>query len=121
MTVGFWTPRELLRLKSAWPRIRGASSTRLSCRSNQPLRGQACRPARFLRALSLSDPLPSGPPGPLSGMTRFIRQQIKLAIADDELWVAKARTLIEPGVDCSSIEQSIARTENDIARMRALV
>jgi hypothetical protein len=50
------------------------------------------------------------PPG-LSGMTRFIRQQIKQAIAEDELWVARARTLIEPDVDRFSIEQSIARPE----------
>jgi hypothetical protein len=54
-------------------------------------------------------------------MTSFIRPQIMRAIADDELWVARARALIEPDVDCSSIEESVARAESDIARMRALV
>ena len=54
-------------------------------------------------------------------MTSFIRDQILRAIPEDELWVAKARALIEPGVDCSSIEKSIARAEHDVAKMRALL
>jgi hypothetical protein len=54
-------------------------------------------------------------------MTRFIRKQIQRAIAEDELWIARARALIEPSVDCSSIEESIARAEGEVARLRALI
>jgi hypothetical protein len=46
---------------------------------------------------------------------------IRRAIAEDELWIARARALISPDADCSSIEESIPRVEGEVARMRALL
>jgi hypothetical protein len=54
-------------------------------------------------------------------MTLEPRTLIARAIAEDERWVAQARALVEPDVDCSSIEESIAGVERDLARMRALL
>jgi hypothetical protein len=43
------------------------------------------------------------------------------AIAEDELWISRARALITPDADCSSIEQDIAVAQRDVDRMRALL
>jgi methylphosphotriester-DNA--protein-cysteine methyltransferase len=40
------------------------------------------------------------------------------AIAEDEAWIAEARALITSDADRSSIEESIARAERDVAKMR---
>ena len=47
------------------------------------------------------------------------RAFIACAIAEDERWVSHARSQLEDGVDCSSMVETIARVEHDIARMRA--
>lgn len=46
---------------------------------------------------------------------------IRQAIAEDQVWIARARALIDPNADCSSIEKSIDRAEQQVARMRALL
>jgi hypothetical protein len=43
------------------------------------------------------------------------------AIAEDELWVSRARALISSDADCSSIECDIASVQRDVDRMRALL
>jgi len=65
--------------------------------------------------------------GTVQGMTKSqVNQMIRRAIADDELWIAKARALITSDSDCSdsdcsSIEQSIAKAQAQVDRMRALL
>jgi hypothetical protein len=54
-------------------------------------------------------------------MTNYQRRLIGDAIAADELWIAQARSLIEPGVDCASIEDSIADAQRQVDRMRSLL
>jgi hypothetical protein len=49
------------------------------------------------------------------------RMMIRRAIAEQELWIARTRALISPDADCSSIEESIARAEREVARVRALL
>jgi hypothetical protein len=43
---------------------------------------------------------------------------IRQAIAEDEAWIVKARALISADADCSSMEESIARAQRDILKMR---
>ena len=54
-------------------------------------------------------------------MTISQRRLVAEAIAADELWIARARQLVEPGCDCSSIEDSIANAQRQVDRMRALL
>lgn len=48
-------------------------------------------------------------------------QLIRDAIAEDETWIVRARALIDPHADCSSVEREIERAEHQVARMRALL
>jgi hypothetical protein len=54
-------------------------------------------------------------------MTSDQQHLIAEAIAADELWIARARQHIEPGVDCTSIEHDIAEAQKQVDRMRALL
>jgi hypothetical protein len=54
-------------------------------------------------------------------MTNETRVQIRRAIAEDEEWIVRASALITPDADCSSIEDSIARAQHQVDRMRALL
>jgi hypothetical protein len=49
------------------------------------------------------------------------RSMIANAIAEDELWISRARVLITLDADCSSIERDIADVQRDVDRMRALL
>jgi len=55
----------------------------------------------------------------VDGMTTTARRHILHAIAEDELWVARARALITTDSDCTSIEESIAKAQRQVDRMRA--
>lgn len=52
----------------------------------------------------------------LSTMTNHQEHLITEAIKVDQLWISRAGALLEPGVDCSSITDAIARAQHDHAR-----
>ena len=54
-------------------------------------------------------------------MNDWQRSMITRAIAEDTSWISRARALITPDADCSSIEDDIADAQRDVDRMRALL
>ena len=50
-----------------------------------------------------------------------VRAGIIANIAEDERWIARAESLIEPHADCSSIEDDIATAQDQVARQRAVL
>lgn len=49
------------------------------------------------------------------------RERIRTMIAEDELWIARARALITSDSDCSSIERDIAQAQVQVDRMHAVL
>jgi hypothetical protein len=59
--------------------------------------------------------------GTLCDMNDWQRSLIARAITEDVVWISRARALITPDADCSSIERDIAGVQRDVDRMRALL
>jgi hypothetical protein len=63
----------------------------------------------------------SGDGATICCMNDWQRSMITRAIAEDMSWISRARALISPDADCSSIEDDIADAQRDVDRMRALL
>jgi hypothetical protein len=48
-------------------------------------------------------------------------QLIRQALAQYEAWISRARVLLDPNADWSSVDDEIKRAERRVPRMRALL